>query len=366
MCNETIKQSTAKPWLSVIVPIYNTEKYLPKCLDSILGQTYTNFELLLIDDGSTDSCSEICKAYASKDNRIRYYRKTNGGLFHTRLYGAQYATGTYILFCDSDDYYTNNKVFRILYENATKHNCLAIQFGFLKKYNHLKRSVPLVKQTEFINQNNFNVNEYPGILCNNWNKTRLEPTVFNKLYHHSLLSKLPNPNSAERIFWGEDIIINLHLLHNCESMLYIPDTLYTYRNFTGGTNRFSLRTMNDLDKIKEYQLKFLNLRTEEGNDRIKSALFLEVAHWFYIYISQAQEHLSEQELKKLVAETLALPSFVTTRKYYLNNPKESDPVIDLIKLADPDEYIKSIKEYKPNTNLKTKIISAFKQLYKKI
>lgn len=90
--------------ISVIVPVYNVEKYLNECIDSILSQTYENFELLLIDDGSTDTSSEICKSYLEKDSRIRYFRKENGGLSDARNYGIERANGEYITFIDSDDY----------------------------------------------------------------------------------------------------------------------------------------------------------------------------------------------------------------------------------------------------------------------
>ena len=89
--------------VSIIVPIYNVEKYLRKCIDSILAQTYTNYELLLIDDGSPDSCGEICKEYLT-NARVSYYRKENGGLSDARNYGIDRAKGDYLMFVDSDDY----------------------------------------------------------------------------------------------------------------------------------------------------------------------------------------------------------------------------------------------------------------------
>lgn len=91
------------PKISVIVPVYNTEKYLPRCIDSILAQTFTDFELLLINDGSTDSSGTICDEYAKKYSRIRVIHKQNGGVISARKEGVYYATGNYIYFIDSDD-----------------------------------------------------------------------------------------------------------------------------------------------------------------------------------------------------------------------------------------------------------------------
>ena len=89
--------------ISVIVPVYNTKKYLSRCLDSILSQSFTDFELLLIDDGSTDDSGVICDAYAEKDNRIRVFHKENGGVSSARNLGINNASGKWIYFVDSDD-----------------------------------------------------------------------------------------------------------------------------------------------------------------------------------------------------------------------------------------------------------------------
>ena len=96
------------PAISVIVPVYNTEKYLRRCIDSILSQTFTDFELLLINDGSTDSSGEICDQYAAKDERIRVFHKENGGVSSARNVGLDEAKGEWIAFVDSDDYLLSN------------------------------------------------------------------------------------------------------------------------------------------------------------------------------------------------------------------------------------------------------------------
>ena len=92
------------PTISVIVPIYNTEKYLRRCIDSVLAQTYKDFELLLIDDGSTDSSGAICDEYAALDARVSVFHKENGGVSDTRNYGLDLAQGKYLMFLDADDF----------------------------------------------------------------------------------------------------------------------------------------------------------------------------------------------------------------------------------------------------------------------
>lgn len=94
------------PLISIIIPIYNGEKYLKVCLDSILAQTYTHFELILVDDGSTDTSSQICDAYAESDSRVITYHISNGGVSHARNYGINVAKGDWITFIDCDDWIT--------------------------------------------------------------------------------------------------------------------------------------------------------------------------------------------------------------------------------------------------------------------
>ncbi len=91
--------------LSVIVPVYKVEKYIHRCIDSILAQTFADFELLLVDDGSPDNCGNICDTYAEKDNRVRVIHKVNGGVSAARNSALDVAKGDYIAFCDSDDYW---------------------------------------------------------------------------------------------------------------------------------------------------------------------------------------------------------------------------------------------------------------------
>lgn len=110
-----------KPLISIVVPIYKVEKYLDKCVDSIVSQTYDNLEIILVEDGSPDNCPKMCDEWAKKDKRIRVIHKENGGLSDARNKGIEVAKGEYITFVDSDDYIENDYV-EFLYENLTNNN----------------------------------------------------------------------------------------------------------------------------------------------------------------------------------------------------------------------------------------------------
>jgi len=132
-----------KDKISVIVPIYNSEKYLERCLDSLIQQTYDNLEILLINDGSTDTSQQICEDYLKKDNRIKLYNKVNGGLSSARNLGLKEATGNFIGFVDSDDWIAAD-MYEILYNNIIKYNADAAEVKMIKTDNY-KKEVNSVK-----------------------------------------------------------------------------------------------------------------------------------------------------------------------------------------------------------------------------
>ena len=101
------------PTISVIVPVYKVEPYIRKCVDSILGQTFSDIQVILVDDGSPDQCGKICDEYAKQDNRVEVIHKENGGLSDARNAGIPYAKGEYIIFLDSDDYIDERMVERL-------------------------------------------------------------------------------------------------------------------------------------------------------------------------------------------------------------------------------------------------------------
>ena len=351
------------PWLSVIIPVFNAERYLKECVESILNQTFADFELMLVDDGSTDGTGSICMEYAAKDSRVKYLKKENGGAFQTRIYGAERSKGTYITFSDADDYYAGKNAFKIMHDEISETNCSVLQFERIRKYNHLKRIAKSVRKRELTGRDEFLSREYPLLLCGRNENARLNVPVWNKVYHRSLFDALPNSNSTEFVFQGEDLILNLHLLEKCESILFLPNSLYVYCATRGGTARFSVRTMHDLDKIKKFQLMFLERWNGEGKDRIIRNLYADVAGWFFAYIQEGLKHLSEDDLKKLVEEILQLPRFKMARQYFVEKQDEQWEAVNLLRLADSDEYIKRARMRVKKKSLKERIYNLLRKVY---
>lgn len=110
------------PLVSIIIPVYNVAKYLSHCLNSVLSQNFKDFEILLVNDGSTDTSDKICNEYAEKDNRIRVFHKENGGLSSARNYGLKKSNGKYVIFLDSDDFWSNDDILLSFFHKAEDNN----------------------------------------------------------------------------------------------------------------------------------------------------------------------------------------------------------------------------------------------------
>ncbi len=361
MTAEHIKNGS-KPWLSVVIPVYNAEKHLRSCLESIRRQSYRDFEVLLVDDGSVDHSSEICQDYEQKDKRFRYFRKENKGPLQARIYGAERSSGEYVTFCDADDYYLTVRAFQRIREILNKNDPSVLQFGFRKKYNHLTKEYKTVNNIVIVGKQEFAIKHYPKLLCSHWNESRLVMTVWSKVYPRELINKLPSSRTVPRVFWGDDLIMNLYLLEECESFVFVPDVLYGYRQFVGDTSRFSLTAMSDLDNIKKFQTQFLERYKEERKEEIKSIMYSEIAGWFYGYVKEAHQYLEEEERRKLIQESLELPRFQTAREYYANREAESE-AIQLLKEGDVERYMSASLVKPRGFHPKKAFVNLLKKIY---
>lgn len=205
---------------SILVPVYNVEKYLVECVESVLQQTYQNFELILVDDGSTDSSGAICDEYAQKDNRIKVFHKPNGGLFHTRRYSEQFATGDYIVFLDSDDYIRKDTL-EVLSKYIIKYGSDCIIYGFSRVTDDGK-VMHTVSDKLMAN-----------ITDKRWMYVRiLSDSSCNAVWRKAVKRELVRTDDLSTYYCiknGEDLIQSMEILSNAKSFSFIPEVLYFYR-----------------------------------------------------------------------------------------------------------------------------------------
>lgn len=215
--------------ISCIVPVYNCKEYLRECLESIINQTYTDFEVLLIDDGSTDGSDEICRIYTEIDNRIRYYRKENGGAASARNLGLEKAAGEFISFVDSDDVISSD-YFEKMLETAIKTNVDMVVSSVDKGYSSNGKILPdaLWKREEYIKKA---LTEFEHIAVY---------SLWTKLLRKSVIEK-SQLRMPEEYRLSEDQIFIIKLMGIVDTIATVSYSGYYYRD-----NQSSL-THNRLD-----------------------------------------------------------------------------------------------------------------------
>lgn len=211
---------------SVIVTIYNLEEYLEKCLDSIIKQTYEEFEIILVDDGSSDKSGEICDYYSKRDSRVVVLHKKNGGLISARVAGLSIARGEYSIFVDADDWIENNEL-EVVGEIVNKYHPDMIEFGFFKEYSdivewrHASLEEGFYRKDILWNQINNVMKAKPCFV------RPLEGTIWCKAVRTELFSLVENKLCPE-ITWGEDLMALYSLLHNIANVYITHCPLYHY------------------------------------------------------------------------------------------------------------------------------------------
>lgn len=204
--------------ISIIIPIYNTEKYLDRCIQSVLAQTYTNWELLLIDDGSTDSSGAICDKYAAQDSRILVFHKPNGGVSSARNLGLDNAKGEWVSFVDSDDWIMPMYLTH-MYEHIAN---VELVVSSVTSYNNNGRMIRLYNSyiPAFLNLTEAN------LLFEKYDlHSRTSP--WSKLYKLSIITKI-NLRFDEAMRHGEDLIFLYRYLLECNNIYMTGDCDYCY------------------------------------------------------------------------------------------------------------------------------------------
>lgn len=213
------------PTLSVIIPVYNTEAYLNKCLESILNQTFRDFEIILVDDASTDASGTICDGYAKKYDFIKVIHKEHGGPTHTRKAGLAYAKGEYVVYMDSDDRVTPD-MYEYMMEKMFKHNA---DIGICDIVIETEKSrIPLHISMPggFYNKERLKKEIYPIMLFSEAeNSPAIAPSLCNKIIKKTILDKVL-PYANENIYYGEDAVCMYPCMLDAESVYIAKDKFF--------------------------------------------------------------------------------------------------------------------------------------------
>ena len=229
------------PRISVIVPVYKAEKYLQRCIDSILGQTFSDFECILVDDGSPDHSPNICDEYATKNPQIRVIHQANAGVSAARNTGIDAARGEWLCFVDSDDW-VDSLYLETLYAQTERNNVQMVVCGRINEQLDSTLIKNPVVDTRFV----FNRSDFFEFYKKN--RSRYDSPCF-IFVTNELISRefLGNIRFDENRTMGEDQVFNLDLYDKIESIVYVPECLYYYAcNPESVCNSFKLNHVDNL------------------------------------------------------------------------------------------------------------------------
>lgn len=311
------------PLISVVVPVYKTEKYLSKCIESVLAQSYNNFELILVDDGSPDNSGKICDEYASNYSRIKVVHKENGGVSKARNTGLDIAQGEFITFLDSDDYLDCNAL-DVLYNTLIKENADLVCASHMTIRKMSRSSVSGLSYMTFSDDE---------VAANLFRIYISTPISCAKLYKVSVI-KENNIRFVSGVPYAEDTYFLFCYIEHIKKVVFIPDVIYYYcRNNSTATKVFYL----DIDKYNLYN--FLKAKEIiDGSD------------------------LTDFEKQKILSDFANKICFENIN-HYMNFLKSKD--IPLYKIADTFVFYKNYTDFTQNFSSSREISSYAVELLQK-
>lgn len=307
--------------ISFIIPVYNVEKYISKCVESVLNQNYSNIEVILIDDGSTDNSPFICDKYERLDTRVKVIHKKNGGLSSARNVGINMATGDYICFLDSDDFWIEDKLESIV-KQILKNKCDLLLFPMVSYYEEKDIYTPFSVKFEDINISNDCSKNLIGIL-------KQDPT-FGWCAVRYIIKKefVKNKMYFKEGYLCEDVEFIFKLWNSIRKVDYFNEDVYAYRrdNENSITHVASFKFCNDLLYMIKKNLEYFN--KYEINEELKNLLYINfqnlvgvVLYWYSMY--------DKDERRKLENEIKKIKYIFKLDKEYRNNKINKTKIINL-------------------------------------
>jgi glycosyltransferase involved in cell wall biosynthesis len=313
-----------KPKISIIVPVYNVEKYIHRCIDSILAQTFSDFELILINDGSTDKSGSICDNYAKEDSRIKVIHIKNGGVSKARNKGITIAKGDYLMFCDSDDFVERHWC-SLLYKAISQGGNVLPVSGVRVVNNIRKQNSETIKafpQRMSIKKGKYFETYKQGLSGGLWCKIYDRRVIIeNGLYFDDSVNR------------GEDLLFNLSYISHMDSFVTIPSITYNYvhSNENSLMNRYR-KDLYDVTVMVYYAWKDYFKQHNVGRNQIEEFTTFYYLNFLNVFKNTFDERNTDNLLTKLMYNN------------YILNSKEFRECIELADTSKEDSrYIKLLK-----------------------
>lgn len=313
--------------ISIIIPVYNVEKYISKCIKSIIEQTYSNLEIIIVDDGSDDESGKICDEFAIMDERIRVFHTLNYGVSHARNIGIENANGRYIGFVDSDDF-IELSMYQNLINSAKRDKCKIVVCGYKIVSKGISRKSDI--------NNVYKIIDNKEVLKEIFFGNKIQGFLWNKLFDSSLFK---STRLDEKMDMCEDLYIVCKLINKVKKVSYISNSLYNYvLREDSTTNSFSRIVSNnysfkEIDILQKLKIELKNEYDEIIDNYIGNLLI-------YIYIKFYDELIKNKKMKTILKQKLH-----DNKKQYLrsNCYSNKEKILYLVITYIPILYIKYLK-----------------------
>lgn len=288
---------------SIIVPAYNAASYISRCIDSILHQQYGEFEIFLINDGSTDGTLDICKRYEESDSRVHVLDKKNGGVNAARRYGLEYVKGEYVCFVDSDDWVSENWLDAVNREVVTK-NADIVSYNYISsgKKERFCRGATIQKGT--YQRNRLQEYVFPNMLSNQelpFFEFGVMPALWSKVYRRDII--IQNYCKDDRLSYGEDTATVYQCFLDAKIVSVIDEHLYYYRaNPASITRKYIKNRFQNNEYLIEYLKKTLCKRGYSLQQQIDNYEYLIL---IYAILNEAKDKRSIKECANICKDLLA-------------------------------------------------------------
>lgn len=295
MSKEIIKNH---PLISIIVPVYNVEKYLSTCIESLLKQQYKNIEILLIDDGSTDSSGKICDRYSFKYKNIKSFHKKNSGLGYTRNYGLKKVSGKYVTFVDSDDYVETDLIKKLVAPIILDQSIDGVIGGFTKITDTGQILYKKENKPETFKETKVKNILFPRMLGSLPDTSdSIKPSVWNCLYSVDLIKKYDLKFVSERDLISEDIEWDSQYFAFASKVMLINSTSYFYR-----ANPNSLSKKFDVKKFDKYIYFYKYMKMRLNELKLDKYALLRLQKYFFVSLEVSIEQTNGLALKDALYE----------------------------------------------------------------
>lgn len=301
------------PKISVIIPVYNVEKYLNRCLDSVIKQSYQNLEIILVDDGSTDNSSKICDEYAQKDKRIVVLHKENGGLSDARNKGIDICTGNYISFIDSDDWLENG-FYEYVYQNLENNDLLIFNY-----YLSDDRKKKLIKYRDI------DLNLEKEKCISELIKANIQSYAWNKVYKIYLFANIRFPKGKN---YEDQAIMHL-IIDKCQKIKYCNKAFYNYyQNPKSITHTINYKNYKDFFYVNILRGRYLKKYYPDIYEYHLNYIYSAIAKLCWLYKNDVKYIIRYRLLRKFIVKRL-FKNIFNKKKNFKTKIKMSLCILDI-------------------------------------